>query len=257
MNSAIRTYSGGGVQPVYGTEGVGTHAVTLPAAKALTKGTVLGQILGSGTAVDEVQTVTVTGIPTGGSIRLVYDGEVTAAIAYNATAAAVQSALEALPSIGTGGVVCGGGPLPGTAVTVTFSAALGGKHHPLLLAINSLTGGTTPAVTPSLTTLGAPANGYWDAYDAAATGAQAGLAKAKAVLEFDCRTDSQARIYFGTEKGASDNGAFDRSAPAYFAGTFRASDLTGLDAAAVADLGRLIAGSTTTLTDSKTLLRMG
>src|SRR3954465_8763162 len=48
---------------------------------------------------NEVQTITVTGTPTGGTFTLTYSTQTTAAIAYNATAAAVQTALEALSNI--------------------------------------------------------------------------------------------------------------------------------------------------------------
>src|SRR5262249_41925037 len=51
---------------------------------------------------DEVQTVTLTGNPTGGTFTLTFSGQTTAAIAYNASAATVQSALQALSSIGSG-----------------------------------------------------------------------------------------------------------------------------------------------------------
>jgi len=98
---------------------------------------------------DEIQTVTITGTPTGGTFTLTFDGEETAAIAYDANAAAVQSALEALSNIGSGGVVCAGGALPGTPVTVTFSgAAFTDSDVPLLVANGALlTGGTDPAVS--------------------------------------------------------------------------------------------------------------
>src|SRR6185436_3913008 len=42
--------------------------------------------------VAEVQTVTITGTPAGGTFTLTYDGEVTTGIAFNAAAAAVESA---------------------------------------------------------------------------------------------------------------------------------------------------------------------
>jgi hypothetical protein len=58
-----------------------------------------------------VQTLTTTGTPTGGTVPLSFDGRSTT-VAFNASAAAVQTALEGLPNIGTGNVVCGGGPLP-------------------------------------------------------------------------------------------------------------------------------------------------
>ena len=43
---------------------------------------------------NEVQTITVTGSPTGGTYTLTFDGETTSAIPYNATATQVQTALR-------------------------------------------------------------------------------------------------------------------------------------------------------------------
>jgi hypothetical protein len=113
-----------------------------------------------GVGTDEVQTIATTGTPTGGTFRLSYEGLVTAAIAFDAAAATIDTALEALPSIGTGGVTCAGGPLP-TGVTVTFNSQnLGRKAVPLIaLHTNSLTGGTTPTVTITETTPGVDAFG--------------------------------------------------------------------------------------------------
>lgn len=105
----------------------------------------------------EVQTVATTGIPTGGTFKLSFKGQQTAAIAYNADATAVDTALEALSTIGSGNVTCGGGPLP-TGVTVTFAGALAGRAVPLLtLTDNSLTGGSSPTVTITETTPGVTA----------------------------------------------------------------------------------------------------
>lgn len=104
---------------------------------------------------NEVQSIAISGSPTGGTFTLTYDGQTTGAIAYNASAAAVQAALEAISNIDSGDVACSGGPLPGTAVTVTFQNKLGGKNVSLLTANSSgLTGGSTPTVTPSTTTAG-------------------------------------------------------------------------------------------------------
>lgn len=250
MKDATAIYAMEGVIPYGQYDGASTINVTLPASKYLPKGTVLGQVVGSGTAVNEVQTVTITGSPTGGTFRLQYDGETTSAIAYNASAATVQAALEALPSIGAGNVACGGGSLPGTAVTVTFQNFLGGVKHPMLVAINSLTGGTTPAIAVAETTAGNPAAGYFDAYDDTLSN---GLQVAKAVLQYDCRTDSQGKIFFGQQKSA-DNGKLSRTAPAYISGVFQTKNLVGLDANGVADLGRLIAGNS--LSADATLIKM-
>jgi hypothetical protein len=101
----------------------------------------------------QVQTITVTGTPTGGTFTLTFAGQPTAPIAYNATANAVITALEALLNINPGDVTGGGGPLPGTPVTVTFR---GQFINPAVMTASSasLTGGTSPTVTPSITTPG-------------------------------------------------------------------------------------------------------
>jgi len=108
---------------------------------------------------DEVQTITTTGTPAGGVFRLSYQGLSTGDIAYNAAAAAVDTALEALTNIGAGGVTCAGGPLP-TGVTVTFTGALAKTAVPtLVLSYNGLTGGASPSVTIAETTPGVDATG--------------------------------------------------------------------------------------------------
>jgi hypothetical protein len=103
----------------------------------------------------EGQTVTITGTPTGGTFTLTYSGETTAGIAYNAAAAAVQSALEALPSISAGDVTVTGGPGPGTPYVVTFGGNLAGANVAQMTAsAGGLTGGTSPAVAVTTSTPG-------------------------------------------------------------------------------------------------------
>jgi hypothetical protein len=103
---------------------------------------------------NEQQTITVTGAPTGGTFTLTYAGATTAAIAYNAAAAAVTAALEALPNIGAGNVVATGGALPGTPVVVTFQNALGRQNVAQMTAAHAFTGGTSPAIAVTTTTAG-------------------------------------------------------------------------------------------------------
>jgi hypothetical protein len=130
------------------------------ASQTILKGQPVGLVT---TAVNAVQTLTITGTPTGGTFKLSFQGIKTAAIAYNASAAVVQAALEAIISIGTGGVVCGGGALPGTAVTITFSGTnFAGLPQPLVVfetgsSDNLLTGGTTPTGSVANTTTGVQA----------------------------------------------------------------------------------------------------
>jgi hypothetical protein len=114
----------------------------------------------TGSDVNEVQSLTITGTPTGGTFKLVFRDVATATIAYNATASAVQAALEAISTIGAGSVVCTGGPLPGTAVTITFQGTLAGRNVPTLApSAVAFTGGTTPAVAVTTTT---PGSGLYD-----------------------------------------------------------------------------------------------
>lgn len=97
--------------------------------------------------VNEVQSVVATGA-TSGTFTLTFDGQTTAAIAFNATAAAVQTALEALSNIQPGAVTVAGGPLPATAVTITFNNAQG--NVPAITANSgSLVGGTAVVSTPT------------------------------------------------------------------------------------------------------------
>lgn len=104
---------------------------------------------------DEVQTVTVTGTPTGGTYTLTFDSQTTSGIAFDATASAVQTALEGLSNIDSGDVVCAGGPHPDTAVTVTFGGQYDGVDVEQMTGdATGLTGGTTPDVTVTTTTPG-------------------------------------------------------------------------------------------------------
>lgn len=93
---------------------------------------------------NDKQTVTITGGPTGGTFTLT-SGTPTSALAYNATAAQVQTALAALVSIGPGNVLVigeDGGPY-----LVEFVGTKAGTAVATMTATATLTGGTTPGVT--------------------------------------------------------------------------------------------------------------
>lgn len=101
----------------------------------------------------EKQTVTITGGPTGGTFTLTYAGQTTSAIAYNATAATVEAALEALSTIGQGNVQVTGNA--GGPYTVEFVGQLQNQNVAAMTADgSSLTGGTTPGVTIATATAG-------------------------------------------------------------------------------------------------------
>jgi hypothetical protein len=80
------------------------------------------------TAEDEIQTVTVSSGT--GNFKLIFDGGTTDNIAHDAAAATVESALEALDSIGSGNVAVtgsGGGPW-----ACTFEVDLAGRDCPIM-----------------------------------------------------------------------------------------------------------------------------
>lgn len=92
------------------------------------------------------QAVAIHGAPTGGTFTLSYGGQTTSGIAFNATASAVQSALAALTTIGSGGVQVVGGPLPTNPILVLFPLGGGvigyGAPTALTITTTGLTGGT-------------------------------------------------------------------------------------------------------------------
>jgi hypothetical protein len=122
---------------------------------------ILGFLIGGDVILtpSEVQSLTITGGPTGGTFTLTYSGQTTATIAYNAAASAVQTALEALSNIDPGDVTCTGGPLPGTPVVITFGGQFAGTDvTEITTSSGSLTGGTTPTAAISTTTPGGTGN---------------------------------------------------------------------------------------------------
>jgi hypothetical protein len=101
-----------------------------------------------------VQTVSITGTPTGGTFSLTFGGQTASGIAYNATASAVQTAFLALSSVGAGNATVTGGPGPGTPYVITFTGSLGKKPVGAITAAGSFTGGTSPAIAVAQTTTG-------------------------------------------------------------------------------------------------------
>ncbi|MEU6054223.1 hypothetical protein ABZ829_27855 [Streptomyces xanthochromogenes] len=145
----------------------GTHytAATSPwmqGRNVMKSGIPLGKVTASGLyapysgPTSETQTVTVTGSPTGGTFTLTFSGQTTAAIAYNATAAVVQAALEALSNINPGDVTVTGNA--GGPYTVVFGGQFLSDNVAQMTATGSLTGGSSPGVTIATTTGGGSAS---------------------------------------------------------------------------------------------------
>jgi hypothetical protein len=92
------------------------------------------------------QTFTMVGAPTGGTFTITFGGQTTAAIAFNAAASAVQTAFQALSSVGAGNATVAGNA--GGPWTITFAGALAtGAQSVATTTGASLTGGTTPSVS--------------------------------------------------------------------------------------------------------------
>lgn len=113
---------------------------------------------GTALSTDAQQTITVSGTPTGGDFTLQFTdathplGEESATIAYNANAAAVQTALQGISLLGNGNVTVTGGPGPGTPWVATFTGEFARTQASLLtLGTNALTGGTSPTVAVAQT----------------------------------------------------------------------------------------------------------
>lgn len=247
----LRTYSGQGIMPLYGDHRALNLPVSLPAGVSYAKGTVLGLVPGTGTAVNHVQTITPSGTVSGGTWRISFGGCVTSALAHNADAATIKAALVALANIGSADylTVTGGG-LDAAAVVITFTGKMGGLEQPAMLLILSLTGsGATAAVAQ--TTKGKPAGGHYPAYDDSLSD---GREVAKAILQYPCTTNTYGQITFGDTADAADNDNRESQAPAWFRGEFKTSELTGIDANGVTDLGRIIQGIPGTLSNANTVL---
>jgi RHS repeat-associated protein len=107
-------------------------------------------------AADAVQTVRLTGSPTGGTFTLTFGGQTTAGIAYNASASTVQSALTGLSSVGSGNVVVTAAS--GGGWQVRFAGTLAGAWQARMTTSGSgLTGGSSPGVSVATVSAGGDA----------------------------------------------------------------------------------------------------
>lgn len=105
---------------------------------------------GSGAAAT-VWNIVLTGA-SGGTYTLAFKDKVTTDLAYDANAAAVQSALQALASVGSGNMTVSGAGSSGSPFVVTCANTLSGIAQPAIVADNTnLTGTGNPTVT--ITTL--------------------------------------------------------------------------------------------------------
>lgn len=119
----------------------------------LPSGIVLGRVTETGKygpyngLSNEVQTINL-GAATAGTVTITFQGSTTGSLAFNATVAQVQAALDALPNINPGDVTVSGGPWPATNMTLTFGGQYVGVNVSQVTATpTGLTGGTVTIAT--------------------------------------------------------------------------------------------------------------
>jgi hypothetical protein len=232
----LATFNGACVLPLYrGREAV-SLPVNLPPGVSYPAGQLLIQ---AAAAANDVQTLTVTGTPTGGTLTLAgthprSGAAYTVTLNFNSTVAQTQAALNA--ALGESGLITvGGGTLPGATQTFTGAGLAAGVPIPVMtVAANALTGGSTPAGAVAHTTTGAAA-GTFSAYTGSGT--------ARCVLQYPSASDGSGYITLGAAATGDFWGLTRFDTPAWFGGYFDPADLVGLDATAVGQLGRMLAGA--------------
>ncbi|MBN2590856.1 MAG: flagellar filament capping protein FliD [Sedimentisphaerales bacterium] len=108
-------------------------------------------------AVSEVQTISRSPSPGSGTYTITYEGQTTTEIAYNASPAEIQAALEALSTVNTGDITVDGSAngLDDGDVTFTFNNILGDVS---MISVNGANlGPASSPVTVAETTKGVPA----------------------------------------------------------------------------------------------------
>lgn len=201
--------------------------VNLAPSTVFARGTVLGQVTSSA---NDVQTITISGTPTGGTWTYTAPNGQSLTPAYNVATATLQASLAAI--YGANNIVVTG--TAGASYVLTAAANLAGL--PLALATVSgagLTGGTTPAAAIAHTTSGRTA-GTFKAY---ASGNSDGSQTARGILQNDCATDGAGMITFGPVAGMSRWGEAYLTAPMWVGGIFRTVLMTGWDSTARTSLG--------------------
>lgn len=220
--------------PYWAPEQAREISVHLPVSVTYEKGQILGEIIGT----DEIVTFTISGAPTGGDFTMTFGGQTTAAQALGVNAAALQTALEGLSSIGDGNIkVTGGWSVAGAVFRLEFRGALGAQNVGAVTATTTgLTGGSQAHL---VTVTQGGATGTAGTYKAFDNDAVTGEERAVAILKYKCVVDSSGNITVG----GGEHGEESLTAPAYVGGFFHTTDLTGLDMTAVDQLGRLVSGT--------------
>lgn len=222
-----RSFTYNELKPAFAPEIAVKSTARLPVGPPVLAGTVLGPT--GVVARNDVKTITTGGTATGGSFTLSFLGFTTGAIAWNSTAAQLQTVLDEF--FGAGNTVVTGGPFPATGLVITFGGVMSNVLVKSMTTNNSLTG-TSPTVAIANTTPGSAGAGQLDVYD------NSTIAVANSLLAIDYTSDVNGGYL--TERGPTGQ---PYNPPVFYSGYFKVADLIGLDAAAVVDLGKMAIGS--------------
>jgi hypothetical protein len=243
----VDTYTNAKLEPLPGYEHV-EDAVAFMPNLTIARGTVLGQVTAANSA--EIQTINYAADVAGGTYTLTIEDandtgvtHTTAALAWNISNANLKIAIDALLATAgyAGAVVTIGGGASPVDCTVTFGGTAANWDMPLMVATSSL---VTAALAPTTVTVDATQAGnragLWGPYnDALADGREV----ARAIAAYDFRTDHLGRVAYAGANEAPQHGAYEPTSSAWFKGAFQTTQLIGLDANGVADLGRIIKGA--------------
>jgi len=222
MKTAVRSITNAKVQPVRYPELAKEISVRLPGGVTYPAGQLLKED-STNAAQSEVQTLTITA--TVGTYRLSWTGfGFTVPLAFNAANAAVQAAIDTV--LGSGNCVVTGANSP---YTLTYAAEFANRDVELLTIDTSALTFTVATITQATQGSVGKVGGY---------SAYSGTGTAKAILGRATKTDARCAII--DEFGNTNN----VTTSAWNAGDFLVSDLTGVDAAALAARFVLVDGGT-------------
>lgn len=155
---------------------------------------------------NEVQSVTVTGAPTGGTYRLTIYGQTTGPIAFNASNATLQGLLDALDVFEPGDVVVSG---TATARVLTYGGRFAAENVSQIAATDiALTGGTAPTVTTATTTPGVRTPKTVDPYSSGLTDfdpfALYAMRRCSGPVDFNRAVDRATKAFAAAEERAAE-----------------------------------------------------
>jgi hypothetical protein len=199
---------------------------------------------------DEVQTVTLTNTPTGGTFTLTYDSQETSAIAYNASASAVEAALEALSTIDSCSVSgSAGGPW-----AVTFQGSLAATDIDLMTGDGGNLTNASPSISIVETAKGSSGGGTITHATTIPGTPQVYSGSYALVLESDGSEQTTLHYRLGTLEAETNYAvnAFLTAAAGIASGTLTIDLLDGIDGTVLTDEQGANQTLTVTLTDLTT-----